>query len=172
MPVPSAPQDTCPNCHATRVLRTSRTSGKEFFCPHCDYIWSADASSAPRVLVVDDEDMILNLVDRTLQSAGYEVVTVSDAREGLDVAEHEQRRFDLFLFDVRMPGMTGDQLAQHVRRTYPDCKVLYFTGYAEQLFNARRTLWENEAFIEKPASPTALLEAVSLLLYGHTHGPR
>jgi len=67
--------------------------------------------------------------------------------------------------------MTGDELAQHLRRIDPDCKVLYFTGFADQLFDSKETLWQNEAFIEKPAAPTALLEAVSLLLYGHTHGP-
>ena len=68
--------------------------------------------------------------------------------------------------------MTGDELAQQLRRRQPDCKVLYFTGFTDQLFASKDTLWEAEAFIEKPATPTALLEAVSLLLYGHTRGPR
>jgi DNA-binding NarL/FixJ family response regulator len=71
-----------------------------------------------------------------------------------------------------MPNMTGDQLAQQLRRRHPDCKVLYFTGFADQLFDTKSPLWDNEAFIEKPATPTALLEAVSVLLYGHANGPQ
>lgn len=163
---------TCPNCHATRVLRTSNASGREFFCPHCDHIWPTDRAGAPRVLVVDDEPGIRALANRTLRNAGYDVVTAADGVEGLDVDEHEPQPFDVFLLDVRMPNMTGDEVAQQLRRRHPDCKVLYYTGYADQLFDRKPMLWDNEAFIEKPAGPTALLEAVSMLLYGDTHGPR
>ena len=130
-----------------------------------------EPSSAPRVLVVDDEPAIRALANRTLRSAGYEVVTAADGVEGLDVDEHQPQPFDVFLLDVRMPNMTGDELAQRLRRRHPDCKVLYFTGFADQLFDTKSPLWDNESFIEKPATPTALLEAVSMLLYGHTHGP-
>jgi FixJ family two-component response regulator len=100
------------------------------------------------------------------------VVTAADGVEGLDVDAHQPQPFDVFLLDVRMPKLTGDELAQQLRRRHPDCKVLYFTGFADQLFTSKQTLWKNEAFIEKPASPSALLEAVSMLLYGHTLGPR
>jgi YesN/AraC family two-component response regulator len=99
-------------------------------------------------------------------------MTAADAAEGLDVDEHQSESFDVFLLDVRMPNMTGDELAQLLRRRHPDCKVLYFTGFADQLFDRKPTLWDNEAFIEKPAAPTALLEAMSMLLYGDTQGPR
>jgi hypothetical protein len=50
-------------------------------------------------------------------------------------------------------------------------KVLYVTGFADVLFTERRTLWEDEAFVEKPVSMLALREAVSLALFGHTRGP-
>jgi len=168
----SAEATTCPNCRSTRVLRTSNTSGKEFFCPHCDHIWSIDRTGTPRVLVVDDEPGIRALANRALRDAGYDVVTASDGAEGLEVDEHEPQPFDVFLLDIRMPKMTGDELALQLRRRHPDCKVLYFTGFSDQLFTYKPTLWENEAFIEKPATPTALLEAVSMLLYGDTQGPR
>jgi two-component system cell cycle sensor histidine kinase/response regulator CckA len=129
-------------------------------------------SQAPRVLVVDDEPGIRALANRTLRNAGYDVVTAGDGAEGLEAADHQDRPFDIFLLDVRMPRMSGDELAQQLRRSRPDCKVLYYTGFAAELFASKLTQWDHEAFIEKPATPTALLEAVSLLLYGHTHGPR
>jgi two-component system cell cycle sensor histidine kinase/response regulator CckA len=73
--------------------------------------------------------------------------------------------------DVVMPGMRGDELTRQLRRRDPDAKVLYFTGYSDQLFENRQALWEHEAFIEKPVTVNGLLEAVSLLLFGHTDGP-
>ena len=70
-----------------------------------------------------------------------------------------------------MPQMRGDELGRRLRQRDPDVKVLYFTGYSDQLFEDRQTLWEHEAFIEKPVTSDGLLEAVSLLLFGHTDGP-
>ena len=67
-----------------------------------------------------------------------------------------------------MPEMAGDELARRVRLLHPDVKVLYLTGYADRLFTARATLWENEAFLEKPFNITGLREAVSLALFGTT----
>jgi two-component system OmpR family response regulator len=134
-------------------------------------MWSSAESAAPRILVVDDEEVILTLTNRALRNAGYEAVAASDGTEASDVVQHQHRPFDVFVLDVRMPHMTGDELAEQLRRIDPDCKVLYFTGFADQLFDHKSTLWANEGFIEKPASTAELLEAVSLLLYGHTHGP-
>jgi FixJ family two-component response regulator len=55
-----------------------------------------------------------------------------------------------------------------VRLLHPDLSVLYLTGFADRLFTARATLWENEAFVEKPVSIDGLREAVSLALFGTT----
>src|SRR5207245_2920984 len=92
-----------------------------------------------------------------------------DGIDGLRTFEQE-RPFDLCLLDVRMPRMAGDELARHVHRTDPNCKVLYFTGFSDALFDSKVTLRENEAFLDKPATPSALVQAVSVLLFGHTHG--
>jgi CheY-like chemotaxis protein len=73
----------------------------------------------------------------------------------------------LLLSDLKMPEMDGDELAARLRRSTPDLKVLYLTGYAQTLFDHRGVLWEGEAFLEKPCSPAELRQAVSLLLYDH-----
>ena len=162
---------TCPRCHASKISRTTNEAGDDvLFCSHCDHLWSQPHQPTPRVLFVDDEEGVRLLVARALRSAGYDVVTASDGRHGLAMA-NEQGPFDLFLLDVRMPHMTGDELGAELRRRDPDCKILYFTGFADQLFDAKSSLWDHEAFLEKPAPPTALLEAVSLLLFGHVNGP-
>jgi two-component system cell cycle sensor histidine kinase/response regulator CckA len=123
-----------------------------------------------RILVVDDEESNLTFAERALRAAGYEVVVVSGGPEALRIVE-EQAPFDVFVIDFLMPEMRGDELARQLHHTHLDAKVLYFTGYSAQLFNAKPTLWQNEAFIEKPVTVKGLLEAVSLILFGHTRGP-
>jgi FixJ family two-component response regulator len=73
--------------------------------------------------------------------------------------------------DVVMLQMRGDELGRRLRLQDPDVKVLYFTGFSDRLFQSRQTLWEYEAFLEKPVTVAGLLEAVSLILFGHTNGP-
>jgi two-component system cell cycle sensor histidine kinase/response regulator CckA len=129
------------------------------------------APAFPRVLVVDDDDAVRAFVDRALRAGGYDVVAAASGRQALELMEWQRRSFDLFLLDWMMPDMTGSDLATVLRRADPDAKVLYLTGFGEALFREKGTLWEYEAFVEKPVTLTGLLEAVSLLLYGHTQGP-
>ena len=124
----------------------------------------------PRVLVVDDEESVRTLAERILRGAGYDVVLASDGPEALRIAE-KQGPFDVFVIDILMPRMNGNELAGQLRRRDPDVKVLYFTAYSDRLFSEHGTLWEHEAFIEKPVTAKGLLEAVSMLLFEHTHGP-
>jgi two-component system cell cycle sensor histidine kinase/response regulator CckA len=69
-----------------------------------------------------------------------------------------------------MPEMTGDELARRLRQAEPKLKVLYLTGYSDQLFKEKVTLWEDEAYLDKPCSIQGLLQAVSLLAYGRVDG--
>jgi hypothetical protein len=65
-----------------------------------------------------------------------------------------------------MPQMNGDLLADKMRKAEPDLKVLYLTGFSDELFKDKGALWKDEAFPDKPCSVKGLLEAVSLMLYG------
>lgn len=124
------------------------------------------SSSAPaRILIVDDEPSIVEFADRTLRRAGYMTRTAADGPRAIAIAETDP--FELLLTDVRMPDMTGDEVARRIRLRQPEVKVLYLTGYSDQLFKEKGALWEGEAFLDKPSTVVGLLEAVSLLLYGH-----
>jgi two-component system cell cycle sensor histidine kinase/response regulator CckA len=125
---------------------------------------SAD-DAAPRILVVDDEESVREFTERALQTAGYEVVAASNGKQALDLVER-RGPFDGFVVDVVMPGMSGSELGQELRRVDPDAKILYLTGFSDRLFSEKQALWEHEAFVEKPVSIKGLLEAVSLLLHG------
>jgi two-component system, cell cycle sensor histidine kinase and response regulator CckA len=128
-------------------------------------------NASPRVLVVDDDDAVREFAARALRMGGYEVLAAAHGQEALQLTEQQARQFDLFLIDWVMPEMTGSDLAAVLRRRDPDVKVLYLTGFGDALFNAKGTLWEHEAFLEKPTTVNGLLQAVSLALYGHTQGP-
>jgi len=120
-------------------------------------------------LVVDDEDSVRKFVDRVLREAGYKTALASDGPEAIAVAAR-LGPFQILVTDVMMPKMTGDELARRLRETEPSVKVLYLTGFADRLFKEKTTLWEDEAFLDKPCSVKGLLEAVSLLLYGKLNG--
>jgi two-component system cell cycle sensor histidine kinase/response regulator CckA len=120
--------------------------------------------------VVDDEESIRIFAERALRDGGYDVVTAPGGPEALREVQR-QRPFELFVIDLIMPQMSGDELARQLRRADPDAKVLYFTGYSDRLFKEKLTLWEHEAFVDKPVTILGLLEAVSLLLFGHIRGP-
>jgi CheY-like chemotaxis protein len=120
---------------------------------------------APRILVVDDDASVREFVARTLQTAGYDVVVVADGAEALDVMA-QRGPFNGFVVDFFMPGMSGSELAAQIGRTEPDARILYFTGFADRLFDEKTMLWAHEAFVEKPLTMKGLLEAMSLLLHG------
>jgi CheY-like chemotaxis protein len=106
-----------------------------------------------------------------LTDAGYEDKIASGGPEARRVAEAQPRPFDLFVPDTVIREMNGDEFDRRLRQRDPDVEVLYFTGHSDRLFENRPTPWQWEAFLEKPITPKGLLEAVSLLLFGHTQRP-
>jgi len=115
-----------------------------------------------RVLIVDDEEPIRLLLDRVLQGAGYVTELAANGPEAIAAAEGSDS-IELLVTDMMMPEMNGDEVARRLRRKHPALKVLYYTGYCDRLFDDKGLMWEDEAFLEKPCGPKALLEAVSLL---------
>jgi CheY-like chemotaxis protein len=131
----------------------------------------AQALRAFRVLVIDDEAPVRRFVARVLEQPGYDVHMAADAAQALTLAE-TAGPFDILVTDLAMPDIQGDELARQLRARSPDLKILYLTGFCDRLFEARASLWEDEAFLEKPVSVQGLLEAVALLLVGSIPAPR
>ena len=120
----------------------------------------------PKILVVDDEPPVAQLIETVLREAGYDVVALTQPAAAAARAEAGEQ-FALAVLDVVMPELTGDALASQLRRQQLDLRILYVTGYDEALFQARPVLWEGEAFLAKPFTPQGLREAVAMALYGH-----
>jgi two-component system, cell cycle sensor histidine kinase and response regulator CckA len=127
--------------------------------------------TASNVLVVDDEEPVRKFVERVLRDAGYKTAMAGDGLEALEVAT-KLDKLDILVTDVMMPQMAGSELARRLRQSQPTLKVLYLTGYADNLFKEKVTLWEDEAYLDKPCSIKSLLEAVSLLLFESFEAPR
>ena len=119
------------------------------------------------VLIVDDEESIRRFVDRVLSEAGYKTTLAEDGPHAIERVTTLDA-LDVLVTDVMMPEMQGDELARRLRQQEPDLRVLYLTGYSDRLFKDKITLWQGEAFLDKPCSVKGLLEAMKLLLYGRT----
>jgi len=128
--------------------------------------WFAGDRSQRPVLIVDDEEPVVRFVDRVLRDAGFKTAIATNAADAIDTAKRIGPLGGL-VTDLMMPGMTGDELARVLRRSDPELKVLYLTGYSDRLFHEKATLWADEAFFDKPCSIRGLREAVSLLLFGN-----
>lgn len=82
--------------------------------------------SVIKILVVDDDHNLLELLDDTLTTIGYGAVGAVDAFEALE--KLKEQRFDLVISDIRMPGMDGFELLREIRESYPGLPVLFITG--------------------------------------------
>jgi two-component system, cell cycle sensor histidine kinase and response regulator CckA len=133
---------------------------------HAFWIRHDRDASPRRVLIVDDDERVRAFLETVLSAAGYETATSSDGPEALATFQ-TRGPFDVLVTDVMMPQMRGSELARRIRRLESSVKVLYVTGYADALFEEKSRLWADEAFLDKPCTPDALLEAVSLLISGH-----
>ncbi len=119
-----------------------------------------------RVMVVDDDPVILEVLERILKRENYELITAASGPEALQKAAEQSADLDLLITDYAMPVMTGGELAEKMRSRWPSIKVLYQTGFSEMLFEHRVELEDGSAFLEKPFTARGLCEAARLMLFG------
>ena len=116
------------------------------------------------VLIVEDEALVRDLAVRILRRLGYRVLAASHGVDALLQAERHEGRIDLLLTDVVMPGMSGRELASRLCPLHPEMKVLYTSGYTENVIVHHGVLEPGLRFISKPYSPQALGAAVRAVL--------
>lgn len=115
----------------------------------------------PTVLVVDDESVIADTLTEILTRSGYAAQAAYDGPEAMEIALLNPP--ELLITDVSLPGMSGIELAIKLRRIFPDCRVLLFSGHAsagEQLANAHRS-GHMFPLLSKPVHPKELLTRVA-----------
>ncbi len=121
-----------------------------------------DLTGSSVVLLVEDEDAVRAFAERALISRGYEVHEAINGVEALEVMEEYGDEIDLIVSDVVMPEMDGPTLLSEIRKTHPDLKFIFVSGYAEEAF--AKNLPEEErgrfGFLPKPYSLKQLATTV------------
>jgi len=105
-------------------------------------------------------------VTELLESFGYEVHAASGPKEALQLADDELRSFDVLMTDIVMPGMTGRELAEHVAAIHPTLRVLFTSGYPEDVAIRTEICEARAHFIDKPYRSAELAEIVQRMLAG------
>jgi two-component system cell cycle sensor histidine kinase/response regulator CckA len=116
------------------------------------------------VLLVDDDPHVAAASRRALERAGYVVLSASNGREALEVAERHRAPIDLLVTDLVMPEMGGRELARRLVELRPDIHLLFTSGYTAEAMNQQAILEPGDAFLGKPYSPDGLLKRVHEVL--------
>ncbi len=125
-----------------------------------------DLTGSATILLVEDEDAVRAFGSRALISRGYEVHEAASGVEALEVMEDYGDEIDLVVSDVVMPEMDGPTLLGELRKTHPDLKFIFVSGYAEEAFAKNLPEEEREkfGFLAKPFSLKQLATTVKEML--------
>ncbi len=85
-----------------------------------------------KILLTEDDDAVRSFVSRALELDGHTLVLADDGEDGFDKLREHDGEFDLMLTDIKMPFMDGIELAKSAAQFYPDLKILFMTGFADQ----------------------------------------
>jgi CheY-like chemotaxis protein len=126
---------------------------------------AAPRGGAESVLLVEDETSVLQLTARMLESLGYRVTGVRTPTEALDLSAGGQlSRVDLLITDVVLTEMKGTELARVLRERIPGLRILFTSGYTDEITFQHGVLAQGDAFLQKPYSRDALARKVREVL--------
>jgi PAS domain S-box-containing protein len=124
------------------------------------------ARGAETLLLVEDEDQVRELTRDILTAQGYQVLTANDGVKALQVAQEHDGPIHLLLSDVVMPRMGGRALADQLRFSRPEMRVLYTSGYTDNAIVHHGVLAEGTHFLSKPFDMETLAQKVRSVLDG------
>jgi PAS domain S-box-containing protein len=143
------------------------------YLPRVDEISDAPsaAQAAPRaqrgtetILIVEDEEAVRELIQTVLTEKGYDVIPSHDPRHAEQIAARFAGEIHLLLTDMVMPGISGRELAERISAKRRDMRVLFMSGYTDNVITSGGMLEEGLAFLQKPFSPAALVQKVREVL--------
>jgi two-component system cell cycle sensor histidine kinase/response regulator CckA len=120
----------------------------------------ADLTGSATILLVEDEEAVRAFAARALTSRGYKVHEAASGVEALEVMQETGGKVDLVVSDVVMPELDGPSLLRELRKTRPELKIIFVSGYAEDAFKKNLPEGEKFHFLPKPFSLKQLAVAV------------
>ncbi len=115
------------------------------------------SATPPRVLVVEDEFMVRDMIVFELKMAGFEVLEAASAEDALALLP-DAGGIDLLFTDIRLPGMDGWKLAENIRGRHRQVPILYASGYVDRVDPL-----PHSNFLQKPYTPSQVLQAAANL---------
>lgn len=113
-------------------------------------ISNADLTGEGTILLVEDEVPVRIFAARALSNKGYKILEAEDAEEGLAIIAENEGQVDLVISDVIMPGMTGPEMVKEIKKTNPDLKIIFMSGYTEDAFVGTGLENDDLNFLQKP----------------------
>ena len=117
-----------------------------------------------RVLLVDDEEMLVEMGREMLEELGYQVTAMTDSGKALELFRARPDQFDVIVTDMTMPGMTGMELARELLHIRPDLPIILCTGYSELITEEKAGEMGIRGFAQKPLSLQLLANLISQAL--------
>jgi two-component system cell cycle sensor histidine kinase/response regulator CckA len=144
----------------TFVFRDS--SGENLMAPK-SFPCTRERRTRPTILLVEDEPFVLDATCRILQNAGFLVLRAVDAQEAMQAYDGRAPEIDLVITDMVLPGRSGLQLAQDLRRDSPSLAILMTSGYAEAGCDTD-SLDAHTYYLAKPYCRGTLIEKIAQIL--------
>jgi two-component system cell cycle sensor histidine kinase/response regulator CckA len=117
------------------------------------------------ILVVEDEEPVRDLVCRILSEVGYDILEARSGPEAIRLAK-ERKTVHLLLTDVIMPEMSGRKVRDRIAELHPDARILYMSGYTDDVIAQHGVLGEGVPFLQKPFTNYELVDKVRTVLNG------
>jgi CheY-like chemotaxis protein len=116
------------------------------------------------ILIVEDEEAVRKSAAEFLAENGYKVLEAAEGSEALKIAEQYSQPIHLLLTDVIMPGMSGRELSERITPIHPETKVLFMSGYSNNLLSERQILDSRFVLLQKPFLLTGLGRSIREIL--------
>ncbi len=116
------------------------------------------------ILIVDDNASVRQLIVETLKPLGYNCLQAASGEEAINLLREYKGKIHLLLTDVVMPGMSGRELAEAVQKERPDIKVIFISGYAENIITRQGAVERGIDYISKPITPVSLAQKIRQVL--------
>jgi two-component system, cell cycle sensor histidine kinase and response regulator CckA len=117
-----------------------------------------------RIMIVDDNEDVIKVLKKGLESFGHMVVSEDDNVKALEKFKGEQKGFDLLITDYMMPGLKGDELAAEIKKVKKSVKVILMSGYMADSEKDVKSSEGIDAFIQKPVEINKLIEIINDVL--------
>ncbi|MBN1523409.1 MAG: substrate-binding domain-containing protein [Spirochaetales bacterium] len=134
--------------------------------PETEPIFDEEESvkSNATILLVEDEDFVRELASKVLSHSSFHVISAHNGKEALSLVKKHSDKIDMLITDVVMPGMNGLELSKKLLAIRPNLKIIFMSGYTDNVITQEESLYTELNYIQKPFTPDVFLKQVEKVL--------